>query len=157
CGYDGQCGVTTNSLRQQQEDAFIARFAPDGTIEYSTFIGGDGRDHLTGFALGEGGSIYLTEEYLGGTALPPPLLRPFTRTCGQTDGYVAKLSRTGGSLDYASCLSGTAIVSPIGIAVNASGQAVIAGNAFTADFPVVNAIQPHSGGGPFVVKLAADG
>src|SRR4029078_4686546 len=134
--------MTTDSFHFRQEDTFITRFAPDGRIEYSTFIGGDGRDHLTRFALGQDGSIYLTEEY-GGNVLPPPLVRPFTRTCGTTDGYVAKLSRTGASLDYASCLSGTAIVSPIGIAVDASGQAVIAGNAFTPDFPVVNAIQPH--------------
>ena len=41
-------------------DGFVSKIAPNGTIAYSTFLGGSGDDEAYGIYAGEGGVVYVT-------------------------------------------------------------------------------------------------
>jgi hypothetical protein len=73
--------------------------------------------------------------------------------------FVSKLSPDGRSLVYSTYLGGSAYESGNAIAVDAAGSAYLTGYTGSADFPVVDPLQPFAGGGSdvFVSKLTADG
>ncbi len=66
-------------------------------------------------------------------------------------------------LSYSTYLGGSGIDGANSIAVAPDNTAFIAGSTFSADFPVIHALQPNEGGGPdfpqdgFVSKISADG
>src|SRR5207245_11176363 len=84
----------------------------------------------------------------GGTSSPhvTPTLGPFTTTSsGCNDAFVTKLNPTGSSLLYSTYLRGAIGES---IAVDAAGNAYVAGIARPTDFPTtLGAFQTASGGG----------
>lgn len=64
-------------------DAFLLKLAADGSIVYSTFIGGSGEDIATGVALGLDGDVYLaghTASGRGGTLTFPTTAGAFDTT-----------------------------------------------------------------------------
>jgi hypothetical protein len=77
---------------------------------------------------------------------------------GQTDVLAAKF-RPAGALVYSTYLGGSGADSGKSIALDAAGNAYLAGNTFSSDFPAVAAFQPASGGNQdaFVAKLSAAG
>jgi hypothetical protein len=144
------------------QDAFIARLATDGnSLLFSTFLGGSGGslgypEAGQGIALDTQGSAYIagvTSSSNFPTLHPAqPMLR------GGTDAFVAKVN-SAGALVYSTYLGGSGLESGNAIAVDASGNAYIAGQTFSSDLPVVNAFQASSGGDydAFVAKLSATG
>ncbi|MCX6946238.1 MAG: hypothetical protein NT173_15975, partial [Opitutales bacterium] len=80
---------------------------------------------------------------------------------GGEDGFVAKLSRDGGSLIYSTFLGGTGWDECDGIAVNGAGNAYLTGYTSSSDFPTTPGSLKQTGPGGthdgFVVKLAASG
>jgi uncharacterized protein (TIGR03437 family) len=58
------------------------------------------------------------------------------------EAFVAKLNATGTALDYSTYLGGSGDESGAGIAVDAAGNAYVAGFTNSADFPAVSALQP---------------
>src|SRR5207245_8440767 len=96
----------------------------------------------------------------GGTSSPhvTPTLGPFTTTSsGGNDAFVTKLNPTGSALLYSTYLRGAFGES---IAVDAAGNAYVAGIARPTDFPTtLGAFQTASGGGgdAFVTKLNLTG
>src|SRR5262249_9530365 len=78
------------------------------------------------------------------------------------DGFVSKLSVDGSSLVYSTLLCGQGDDSPSGIAIDAAGNAYVAGTTASSDFPLVDPIELVRGGGViglsgFVSKLSPDG
>lgn len=72
-----------------EEDALVARLSPAGTVNFSTYLGGDGGEAGLGIAVDSAGSIYVTgstdsEEYL--TRAP---IRE--ENAGETDLFVSKI------------------------------------------------------------------
>ena len=89
---------------------------------------------------------------------------PVTGGAGFKDGgmdvFVAKLNPSGSALVYATYLGGHGFEMGNGIAVDRSGNAYVTGLTNSADFPLVNALQPVFGGGAedaFVAKLNPTG
>jgi hypothetical protein len=87
---------------------------------------------------------------------------PTTAYAGSVRGsnaFVARVSADGGALDYSTMLGGSGFQYGNAIAVDEHGSAYVVGATDSADFPVVNALQPKFGGTRdlFVVKIAADG
>jgi len=74
-------------------EAFITKLDPTGTsILFSTFIGGDGVDTLTGLTLDENDNIYI----LGGTySTDYPTANPYQTDQTNRDIFVTKLNSTG--------------------------------------------------------------
>jgi len=202
-------------------DAFVAKFAPDGALVYSTYLGGPCEDHGRGIAVDAAGNAYVTgrahdrlcfENGLQSGALVAKLdptgavvyFRTFSGQYSDTsvgqaiavdgqgnayvtglttatdfpttpgayrttacysffaDGFVLKLGAAGDSLLYSTYLCGSEHESPNDIAIDAAGNAYVAGSTHSHDFPTVNALQPQHRGGPgastgFVAKLNPTG
>ena len=125
------------------------RFRPSTSqIVYATYLGGTGIDTLGGIAVDSAGSLYLT----GTTAsydfptTPGAFATGYqcsvvgSITCG-TKAFAAHLNPTGSSLEYSTYLGGSATDQGHAIAIDGAGNAYIAGETTSTDFPILHAIQ----------------
>jgi uncharacterized repeat protein (TIGR01451 family) len=149
-------------------DVFVTKFSPSGSsLVYSARIGGNGRDHGLGIAVDASGNAYLTgyTESQDSTSTPEndgfPVTAGAFQTNGFFDAFVTKLNPQGSGLVYSTYLGGPADVDRgWGIKVDSAGNAYVAGDTQSFDFPTANAIQPTYGGGlgdAFVSKLSPTG
>ena len=184
----GDFRTTKGALQEKfggASDVFVAELNDTGTnFVYSTFIGGDGLDEGHAIAVDAQGNAYLTglteeEPSSGGTF---PVVNAFQPIYGgdgggtpaEANAFVAKLNPTGTKLIYSSYMGGAGYGhSDEGnsITVDAGGYAYLTGTTdtspdlfTTARFPIVDAFQPHPGGGDstlfpdaFVAKLTPAG
>ena len=139
-------------------DAFIVKLNPTGTaLLYATYIGGSGDDRAAAIAVNASGQAYVT----GSTASPNfPLLLPLRTTLGGAKtAFVVKLNATGNQLLYSTYLGGTNYDLGTAIAVDTAGNAYVAGDTLSTNFPVLGGVQAASGGGTdaFVSKLTPAG
>ncbi|MEW5979977.1 MAG: SBBP repeat-containing protein [Acidobacteriota bacterium] len=139
-------------------DAFVSKIGSGGSpLLFSTYLGGTSNDRADGVALDSSGSVYLTGKTL---SVNFPTLNPFQAAIGGgEDAFITKLNAAGSGLLYSTYLGGSFADAGRGIAVDSSGNAYVAGEASSADFPSVNPLQSTLGGGfdAFVSKLAATG
>src|SRR5262249_39270711 len=82
-----------------------------------------------------------------------------THSGGIYDGWIAKLSASGNSLAYSTLLGGSGIDVINAITVDSAGNAYLAGQTDSSDFPIVNAYQASRAGNTdaFVAKLNSSG
>src|SRR5882724_5773859 len=152
---------TVNPVRAQNGggvDAFVAKLGPGGnTLIYCTYLGGRGDDRAFGIAVDPAGNAYVT----GWTASPAfPTLTPAQSTIGGgKDAFVAKLNPAGNALIYSTFLGGAATDSGNAIAVDAAGNAYVAGGTYSFNFPTASAYQStnHGQQNAFVAKLSPSG
>lgn len=152
---------TANAYRSTSagdRDATVSKLSPTGSLVYSTYLGGSGRDEGYGIAVGSGGEAYVT----GHTASSNfPVLNAFRSTFagGSYDAFVTKLSSAGNSLIYSTFLGGSSDDYGTAIAVDGAGQASVAGYTWSTNFPVLGGAQmSHAGSRDgFVVRFAASG
>ena len=140
-------------------DVFVTKLNASGTgMVFSTYIGGADVDVGSGIALDATGNIYITG-YTRSTAFPVTVGAYRTTKSGGEDAFVAKLAPTGGSLVYSTFVGAAGNDRAQAIAVDASGNAHIAGYTTSVAFPRVSAAQATFGGGTdaFVAKLNASG
>ena len=111
---------------------------------YSTFLGGSGFDRGLGIAVDASGNAYVT----GNTfSTDFPTSSPFQSTSGGSgDTFVTKLNPTGSTLVYSTYLGGSGNDNGRGIAVDSSGNAYVAGNVNSTDFPTASPFQAALGG-----------
>ncbi len=142
-------------------DAFVTKLNSNGAYVYSTFLGGAANEHVGGIAVDVSGAAYVA----GGTYSPNfPLAGAIQATNhGGQDAFIAKVGASGTTLVYSTYLGGSGAVTSEeanGIAVDASGNAYVAGVANSADFPVtMGAFQVNFKGvsDAFVTKINAGG
>ncbi len=129
----------------------------DPTLAYSTFLGGTGSDQGNSIAVDSGGNVYLAG-LTTSTDFPATGGGFQTTSAGDRDAFVAKFDSSG-SLVYATYLGGSGFDQANGIAIDASGNAYVAGLTASANFPTLGALQPTAGGGDdaFVTKLNPTG
>jgi hypothetical protein len=164
-------------LDQFCTDAVVAKINAAGSaLVYSTFLYGEGKDGGRKIAVDTAGNAYV----VGTTAsLYFPIrdaFQPTSRVRGPTDAFVAKLNPNGTRLLHSSYLGGSGGNSPLtgadegaAIAIDAAGNAYVAGMTKSYDFPTTpGAFQPAIGGGvcdyfggpcgdAFVAKITAGG
>jgi hypothetical protein len=161
-------GPVQPSLAGTRRDAFVTKLAADGqSILFSTYLGGSEDDAGHSIALDDEGSIYVA----GYTESPDfPATANAVQPAfggGTRDAFVAKLSLAGGApgddyeVAYCTFLGGSGADGSVfrnALAVD-RGEAILVTTSASADFPVVNALQPAFGGFADVVvaRLAADG
>src|SRR5574341_838493 len=144
-------------------DAFVTKLNPDGTLSYSTYLGGQGDDVGTGIAVNGDGFTYVAG--WTGSGNFPITAGAYDMVLNNAEGFVTKLAPDGtlqpasAQLAYSTFLGGSATDYAYAIAVDAAGQAYITGQTNSVDFPVANAAQSLIGGGndAFVAKLNAAG
>ena len=124
----------------------------DPVVSYSTYLGGSGSDSVTGMAVDPSGNVYVSG-WTESTSFPVPGSK--LGTTGGVDAFVAKLNPAGSALMYVTYLGGRSEDYALGVAVDASGSAIVTGWTMSTDFPVLAAAQPHLAGprNAFVAKL----
>jgi glucose/arabinose dehydrogenase len=126
-------------------DVFVAKLDARGTKTlYATYLGGQGLDSGQAIAVDADGNAYV-----GGftNSNDFPTVAPFQGTIGGSfDGFVAKLDPSGSSLVYSTYIGGSQRDFVLGIDVDDVGQAYVAGDVESEDFPTVNPLQPRWGG-----------
>ena len=134
----------------------------DPVIAYSTYLGGLSTDDAIGIAVDSAGSAYVT----GDTASIgfPTTSDAFDTTLGGSgtyDAFVTKLDANGAGVVYSTFLGGSSHDTGLGIAVDSSGCAYVAGYTASANFPTTpGAFDRTYGGGTydaFVTKLDPGG
>jgi len=118
-------------------NVFVTKLSPTGSaLIYSTYLGGVGVDSGSGIALGSSGNAYVT----GSTNSQdfPTTSGAVQTSLGTPTGnnsFVAKLSADGSALIYSTYLGGNTFDSASGIAVDAAGNAYVAGYTQSNNFP----------------------
>jgi hypothetical protein len=150
-----------NALQAQSGggvDAFVAKLNPSGSLVYLTYLGGTGDDRAFGIAVDTSGNAYLTG-WTYSTNFPTTAGARQRVLGGGRDAFVAKLNSAGSGLVYSTFLGGTNHDTGSGIALDASGNAFVAGDTYSSDFPVRSPFQSLSRGRQeaFVAKLNGAG
>jgi uncharacterized protein (TIGR03437 family) len=143
-------------------DAFVAKLNATGSEwVYATYLGGNSTDQGRAIAIDAAGNAYVT-----GTAASTDFpvvnaVKPIKADFG-LDLFVARLNAAGTALDYSTYLGGSGEDVAAGVAVDAMGNAYVAGTTASPDFPVINTLQlpaaiSFSRRDLFVSKLSAQG
>jgi len=161
--------TTTGAYRSTGgQDGFVARLGENGsTLVYGTYLGGALGDEVRGIGLGPG----LQPTVVGFTrSLDFPVtagaLQPTFRGASLVidlgDAFVARLDANGSSLLGGTYLGGLADEVAEAVAVDAGGNAYVAGWTMSPDFPTTpNVLQPLFGGpvtqaDGFVARIASN-
>ncbi|MFN7936038.1 MAG: SBBP repeat-containing protein [Bryobacteraceae bacterium] len=128
----------------------------DPVLSFATYFGASGTDVPTAIAVDTAGNTYITG-YTNSTNFPLAGDAYAKNASGDEDVFVTKLNASGNQLIYSTYLGGSAGERPVGIAVNLAGQATIAGNTASLNYPHFGSSIPLPGIGLFVTRLSADG
>jgi hypothetical protein len=143
------------TLKTTQGNAFVTKLNAQGSLLYSTYLGGTGGDGGLGIAADAAGDAYVA----GYTASSDfPTANAFQST--RKGGFVTKINPQGSGLVYSTYLGGSAGGDQANaIAVDAAGNTYVTGRTFSTDFPTANAFQKTLKGAvnAFVTKLNPQG
>ena len=147
-----------------ETDAFVAKVKPDGTgVVYCGYIGGAGSDGGSGIAVDAGGNAYITGDTDSDqTSFPVKGGPDLNFSGGEGDAFVAKVKADGTGLVYAGFIGGAGLDVGSAIALDAAGNAYIAGTTDSnqTSFPVKVGPDLNFNLGSadaFVAKVKADG
>ena len=143
--------------------AFIAKVdTVGGSLSYSTYLHGTGNDDIRGVAVDASGFVVAT----GATTSSdfPTTAGSFqpAKPSSQPAGFVTKLNAAGSAPIFSTYMGASSQTSGEAAAVDASGNAYIAGASLAADFPTTagafRTTKPNaSGSAGFVAKLNSAG
>jgi len=133
-------------------DAFVVKLNAAGTLTFSTYLGGSGIDQGFAIAVDSAGNAYVTG-VTGSTNFPLASAIQGAFGGGSVDAFVAKLNTAGLALTFSSYLGGSGDDEGNGIAVDSAGNAYVAGDTDSTDFPTAS-FQSTLGGGTdaFIAK-----
>jgi len=172
----GVCQNVSGQASAACPDAFVTELSGDlSSVLYSTRLGGDAADSGTGIAVDAQGFIVIagttqSSDFPTANAFQPHLaagacsnIRGAAVPC--SDGFVARLAPGGASLSYSTYLGGGSNDSVYALALDASGNAYVAGGTESKDFPITSSAIQHcnaaaadiSGGTGFVTEITAGG
>ncbi|HVA00140.1 MAG TPA: SBBP repeat-containing protein, partial [Terriglobia bacterium] len=141
-------------------DAFVAKLDPSGSsLVYSTFLGGNNVDQGSAIAVDSSGDAFVAGT-TSSTNFPTTAGAAQTGFAGgQTDAFVARLNPAGDTLAYATYLGGTGNDTAHAIALDSSGDAFVAGDTASTDFPTHAPLQSANGGqgDAFLSEVKPDG
>ena len=163
---------TTNHAANGGSNAFVTELNPAGTaLVYSTYLGGSGSavgdngDFANAIALDAAGNAYVTGDAFSTDFPVTPGAFQSTNPAAASespDAFVTKLNATGTALVYSTYLGGGGAYAGNqggAIAVDAAGNAYVAGRTTSAEFPVTQGAfqttcpSSNDGGTAFVSKL----
>jgi len=124
-------------------------------VLYATYLGGSGTENFAGLAIDAAGNAYIS----GSTNSNDfPTQNPLQGSLGTSgkNGFVTKLNSTGSALSYSTYVGQNSDVEVVGIALDASNNAYLVGNA-SAGFPTTSGAFQATGLGAFLAKLDPTG
>lgn len=149
-------------------DVFVTKLnAAGNALVFSTFFGGTNGEQGLNIAIDNNGAAYIVGQTKSTQAQNFPITAGAYMTTfngGTWDGFVAKLSADGSTLNYSTYLGGNGLDCEIGgdlnecdIAVDNNGIAYLAGPTTSSNFPRTNGTTYSGFQDAFVAKLSADG
>ncbi|RKY21444.1 MAG: hypothetical protein DRQ55_04265 [Planctomycetota bacterium] len=161
--------TTSGALQQLSSggtDAFVARLHPDGSLNWSTLLGGSGHDEATALALDADGTLTVAGMTFSNDfpTSAGAFDESFNSLALTNDGWVARLSSDGAALAWSTYLGGSLRDELCALALDALGRPVVAGLTGSSDLPTTPGAFDTSfnGGGStetdaLVARLSADG
>lgn len=151
-----------DAAEQCAGNIFVAKVNSQGTVVYSTYLGGSAEDSGNALAIDGKGNIYLAG---AARSFDFPVESALQRVLGgNEDAFIAKISADGARILFATYLGGTGEEEIGGLALDPAGNAYVTGKTNSLDFPTVKALQGKCAatqgacaGTAFVSKIAADG
>ena len=145
---------------------FLMKLAPDGTVLYSSYFGGmQGGTTINGIATDQSGNVYLTGSTTSGDFPTTPGLPAWPANRADIGTFVTKLNTSGQKILYSTVIAGTKAgqcpdweiqsTGGLGIAVDATGDAFVAGSTDATDLPVT--LGTKTSCGAFALKINAVG
>jgi hypothetical protein len=143
-------------------DAFLARYVADRPEPLlATYLGGSSYEMANQVALVADGDVIVTGLTVSGDfpAVRPQPTAPPAREW-EADAFVTRFDASGRWLEYSTRLGGSQMDWGQALAVDAEGNALVAGTTWSGDFPVTDDTVPQAdprGGDAFLVGLDATG
>ena len=107
-------------------DAFVTKLNPNGaTLDFSTYLGGNGSDIGYGIAINAAGNAYVTGQTLSTNFLLVSSVKAPDQN--MLDAFVTKLTPNGAKAVYSTLAGGASTEQANGIAVDTAGSAYITG------------------------------
>ncbi len=155
-----------HAMQTSPGPGFLFKLSADGSqLIWSTYY----REAIAGIALDSSGNVYLT----GSTADPqyPVTAGLPAGKAGYTGAFLTKIAAAGDQIVYSGVIAGTGhacsggsscflspmVTSGVAVAVDAAGDAFMAGNTNTASLPTTPGAPVAAGTGAFVCAVKADG
>jgi hypothetical protein len=135
------------------DDVFVTKFNATGDgLVYSTYLGGDSYDIGWGIDVDAGGRAWVA----GWTRSANfPTLDPYQTHQDTTDAFLVELTPAGDAIDYGTYLGGDGADEAWALALDADGNAYVAGNTESTDFPAQIPYQAYQGAkDAFVAKFS---
>ncbi|MGB9604719.1 MAG: SBBP repeat-containing protein, partial [Bryobacteraceae bacterium] len=118
-------------------EAFVAKLNAAGGLIYATYLGGNELDQVLGIAVDSVGRAYVAgETFSDDFSTTAGALRRTPCAGFNTDAFVAKLNADGSALEYSTLVCGALADRALAIAMDSAGNAYVAGETTSADFPV---------------------
>jgi hypothetical protein len=137
----GYIGINNNS------EGFVSKFDTTGAIDYSTYFGGTNYTVSNAIAVDATGSAYITGyDPANGDGFPitsTAICDPVTQNCEGM--FVTKFDPAGANLTYSTFLGPDNQSQGRAIQVDASGNAYVIGNGYSALYTPVNPIEGYIG------------
>jgi uncharacterized protein (TIGR03437 family) len=138
--------TTVNAYQKNNKflSSFVTKLSSDGTqLNYSTLVGGSGTDVPYAIKIDSSGNAYVAGKT--GSKDFPTTAGAFQTVNhgGSTDGtdaFLFKLNLLGSQLIYSTLLGGSGDDSAVGLSLDSSGNAYVAGYTYSADFPVTKGV-----------------
>jgi uncharacterized protein (TIGR03437 family) len=166
----GTTGTLYDTISTVAAAGFVSKLSADGsTLEFSTYL----RGHpsfaaITIFAAEPG--VFETQNWISGIVLDaagnatvaggtrgvdfPTANSAQAANAGLADAFVTTISADGSKLNYSTYYGGSQDDGALAVGLDSQGNAILAGQTFSGDFPVPGGAQlPFSYGNAFVVKL----
>ncbi|MHA1354738.1 MAG: SBBP repeat-containing protein [Candidatus Heimdallarchaeota archaeon] len=140
-------------------DAFIAKFSVNGSLLWSTYLGGSQHDRSKDIAVDGDGNCYVTGDTYSNDF---PTLNAYNDTLsGFNDVFISKFSSSG-TLLWSTYLGGAGNDDGYAIAVDNAGKCYVTGETCSSNFPVLNAYDDTLASSPpeddaFIAKFSSSG
>ena len=155
--------ASLGSLPTNTDHVFVAKLDPTGSnLIYADYIGGNSDDFGLALALDSANEVYVTGITQSSNF---PVVNAYqSQQPGPYTGFLTRIAADGSALLYSTYLGGNTYDQPSGIAIDGSGEVIVAGYTESLNFPVANAYQgtaqANQGGNygnyGFVTKFSAD-
>lgn len=149
--FDSSLGASFEGV----SDGFLTKLNPDGTLNFSTYIGGSLNERNLFIAFDQDGSCYISGETESSNF---PLQNQFDDTSDEDDAFIMKFNPDG-TLNFSTYLGGNSHDEPTGITVDPNEGCYVTGTTHSTDFPTFNALDDTFNGitEVFVTKFSSNG